>query len=686
MQRQNLKSRAGNEVTKISFIDISGNEITTTPSRDIKVKLTYVLPTPSPIPVASMSGKEVINPSFENKGNPAEGWRQWNDFSNLALSSDRSHSGSFSLVGVSGYTSAYQPITVVPNSTYQLSGWIYKSSGTAYLDVGDIAQECTAYATQTNGWELVSCNFTPATNQVNIRTVTESSARVWFDDVELKELTSNDPSPSPEASVLGEEINLFPTAYKIANSMLGLSLAKEEPFNQNDLVRDWMLASGDGLKTVYVEFKVGGNWSIAYSTEITLTNSPLIVTPETGMNIDIRDPSKIPTSAQVDLLKPKSVRFVFPCTNSPANNNGCPADYHSENRIAAVPPGMKKIAVINGESTWNAPVTTPEMMITSSSDALKPWNDYLEKVYYPTLAKIVTDYGSELDVIEIWNEPDLNAGASYNPSVPPQIYSQMVDVGSGIIRSINPKIEILTGGLASGNMTNFLLSLYALDPGVFTGIDGIALHPYKTPDNLATLTPDLISLREALQEKAINKPLWITEIGIQNYPEKPTSPKNQVEFLGSVIDQLRAMSPPPQSVLWYAFTDLMTGGDGSSGWGLVDSTGAVKPVGQLFADLSTLPPPGLSSPIASSSASVGPSAAPSTASNPAPSGTGSTPASPSAKIIKNPDLNEDGKVNVFDVAIYIRKLLATELEGLDLNQDGQVNVFDFAYIKKNINL
>ncbi len=176
LHRQNLKSKAGLDTSRITFLDASGNEITTTASRDVRLKLTYVqpvasasaspspdaseipsatpsasveisspspseLPSPSvlPSPTAVATQAEVLNPSFEEDGNPAQGSSalNWNTahFDQAPLfvrSNEKAHTGNWSLLGdnthVNLATTTFQNVPIKPNTTYVLSVWVNSES------------------------------------------------------------------------------------------------------------------------------------------------------------------------------------------------------------------------------------------------------------------------------------------------------------------------------------------------------------------------------------------------------------------------------------------------------------------------------------------------------------------------------------------------------------------------------
>jgi len=65
----------------------------------------------------------------------------------------------------------------------------------------------------------------------------------------------------------------YPTHFRVANSVTELATATEQIFDMNGKVIDWVLTSGNGPKTVYVEFKVNNNLTTTVSATVRLEES-----------------------------------------------------------------------------------------------------------------------------------------------------------------------------------------------------------------------------------------------------------------------------------------------------------------------------------------------------------------------------------------------------------------------------
>lgn len=688
-KQQSIKSKATIEGTQIEFIDNSGNLLTSASSRNIKLRLIFsasssavpsaspfASPSAAPSPSASASAVPtsiptiqnlVVNGSFETAGNgqTPQNWEQWDGapFGPLIRSDDKFREGSWSLKGniaVNPGHSITQTVNIEPNKSYAFSAWVFTDDLRTFIDTGDngdpgklsgLVRECETRATEQNGWHKLTCNFqtTAQASRVQVRLIAYS-INTWFDDIEVKESTNS----AVQGVAFAQEA--FPTAYRIANFQSGLEFSSEQLFDQNSKEVSWRLSQGNGQKTVYVQFKVNGVWQAPISNQINLnyTDPP---GPAYGIQIDVRDQAKIPTQTQADLVKPKWVRFVYPCTDT-ASSSACPNDWHKTNLINSIPNSdtIKRLAIVNGETAWGSPVGSTDVAL---------WRAYIDGKYLPVLKQVVQNTGFNLSGVELWNEEDHNSDPNVIPYIPQASYAYLLKSSSALIRSINPNLNIISGGIL-GN-ANYLKEVKAADADAFSDIDAIGVHPYVTPDNINQITTILNSLKQSNTQVGITQPFWITEIGTAEFTH-PQTPKNQKEFMEKAFDQFVTFSPVPQVVNWYAFVDTMGGSDNSQTWGLFRANGTIKPAGALFKEVSSPTLPVSPSPQATSSAT--PSASP----------------VPTQRPGKSADFNGDGKINSFDVSLLLRKWRIStriDIDNYDLNSDGVINAFDYALLVKN---
>jgi hypothetical protein len=147
-------------------------------------------------------GNLVPNPSFEIAGSGgSKDAANWTEGTNHTRANSKFVSGSWSLrssfVGDHTATRTAAMIAVLPNSTYTLSGYIWKSatnpgSGSC-IDMNDIGGEVQLCATSLGAWQFASGVWNSGTNtSVRLRLITDGSpnAGSWFDDISLTLLTA----------------------------------------------------------------------------------------------------------------------------------------------------------------------------------------------------------------------------------------------------------------------------------------------------------------------------------------------------------------------------------------------------------------------------------------------------------------------------------------------------------------
>ncbi len=140
----------------------------------------------------------IQNPSFETAGANSLTPANWSLSGNFTRSADHgANTGCFTGKSAGNVTTASQIVSVTPNTTYTLSGWIFNNGGSALIDV---TGGCSATTPQTQAWKQVSCTFTPSTSAVTVRVRTESAnSGAWFDDVTLN---AGSASPISRTSII----------------------------------------------------------------------------------------------------------------------------------------------------------------------------------------------------------------------------------------------------------------------------------------------------------------------------------------------------------------------------------------------------------------------------------------------------------------------------------------------------
>lgn len=270
-----------------------------------------------------------------------------------------------------------------------------------------------------------------------------------------------------------------------------------------------------------------------------------------GVNIDPRDPQKVPTLSQFQYLNPAWVRYEY---------------FPSVGLVKNIPTGVKQLLIFDYSS-----VSSDFPRQRSSFDS--SWVSYINGPFTTSLNSLLNNVN--VDAIEIWNEEDdsCSGGANgYCPTVPVDAYAAMLKKASGMIKAKYPNIKVIVGGLDSGQVS-YVQSLK--NAGALDQVDAVAIHPYGKSvngwtGNGALTFGDLGAMVNSYQN-ASGKEIWITETSLPT-----TDQALQKEYL---LQLSQAVSNVPV-VIWYSFTDKM-----NPNYGLVDASGNYKQVAAAFHDL-----------------------------------------------------------------------------------------------------
>ena len=240
--------------------------------------------------------------------------------------------------------------------------------------------------------------------------------------------------------------------------------------------------------------------------------------------------------------------------------------------LPTFPANIKTLIVFNNESvTVSAPLNSTDVTA---------WKKYVDTAYIPELTRFLYVY-QDITALEVWNEEDLCSRRSYCPKVPATVYAYMLKRAGNIIKSYNPNILVIMGGLAAGD-TKYVRDVKNADASALEQVDAIGLHPYgRSPggwcaSQCSGTLPfgDLATIIHAYEE-AGRLPVWITEIGANN-PDKNW----QGQYAQKVF--LTAQQSGVGVVIWY---DMLDGNKNS--WGLIDKNNAIKPAGKVFARMTS---------------------------------------------------------------------------------------------------
>ena len=128
---------------------------------------------------------------------------------------------------------------------------------------------------------------------------------------------------------------------------------------------------------------------------------------------------------------------------------------------------------------------------------------------------VVARYKGKLDVVEVWNEEDIN----WKPRVDPAQYAAFFKATSIAIKEIDPSVRVMMGGTAGGHVET-IEAIYKANAGQYMDIANI--HHYSWPARPdGALDSTIRSVRKVMERHGdAKKPLWITENGWPTHDAK----------------------------------------------------------------------------------------------------------------------------------------------------------------------
>ena len=145
-----------------------------------------------------------------------------------------------------------------------------------------------------------------------------------------------------------------------------------------------------------------------------------------------------------------------------------------------------------------------------SSGATAPDNDEERQDYANFAAAMAARYRGRVDHWELWNEPNIER---FWPPEPDAVsYAALAAAASTAIRGANPDAKVFIGAVSG---TDYAFIDQIVDVSGPDVMDGISFHPYSgdTPWDRSDELSDLNRLRYGLEQRGLDLPLWVTEIG-----------------------------------------------------------------------------------------------------------------------------------------------------------------------------
>jgi polysaccharide biosynthesis protein PslG len=218
---------------------------------------------------------------------------------------------------------------------------------------------------------------------------------------------------------------------------------------------------------------------------------------------------------------------------------------------------------------------------------------------------LATRYRGRIRSWELWNEPD---NRDYWLGSATQ-YAELVRAGAAAVHTVDPRISVVSGGLAGG--VDFFRELFA-QPGMARVIDVVNLHSYYetwNPNPLESIPGYVDAIGDIIAERGGRQALWMAEVGYSNFlPVNAASParygyEHSVDFQAVMVVRTLALllsQPAVSLVAWYELkdprpTDAMIGDDNNRHLGVAYADYRPKPALAAFSFMNRSFAPGFRS-------------------------------------------------------------------------------------------
>jgi hypothetical protein len=155
--------------------------------------------------------------------------------------------------------------------------------------------------------------------------------------------------------------------------------------------------------------------------------------------------------------------------------------------------------------------------------------------------------------IEVWNEPNL--GWAFYPQVDPARYTQLLSEAYGAVKSVNPRMPVVSGGVAMSDNEGGIASAYAsrtflsdmFADGARRYMDALGIHIYPTdtigggpvwdPAAMSRWLAQVHSVEAAAGVGHV--PIWVTEMGVSTatqagFPPAATEQQQATDLLDMI--------------------------------------------------------------------------------------------------------------------------------------------------------
>lgn len=297
------------------------------------------------------------------------------------------------------------------------------------------------------------------------------------------------------------------------------------------------------------------------------------------LNIDPNNPNGNPSAAELAALGVQMARFTYhdPTTDAPLNAQWLRRQQRKVQSLAQA--GIRSLLILTYDTYPDHPG------LSGSGEA---WNTYLRH-FTRRAAALATALGPWRPAFQIWNEPDHPPTAGYAPSLPQNVYAEMLRRTAAAIRAVDPGLTLVGAGLSSGD-DGWLAGVLGYLNHAYP-VDVLAIHPYgqrpeptwPTPTWLHGYVGDLLwRYRRVLRQPV---PIWITEVGeryeVNTYHDRRAGQAEYMRrFYHAMANEYAGLV---DRVAWFCYSDGMV-----SPFGLLEQNGRRKPAYETFRRLPQL--------------------------------------------------------------------------------------------------
>ncbi len=149
-----------------------------------------------------------------------------------------------------------------------------------------------------------------------------------------------------------------------------------------------------------------------------------------------------------------------------------------------------------------------------------------------------------VEAVVLWNEPNNLSHWNFHLDPKWERFADLVKKGSAAIRSVNPNLTVVLGGVSSCDC-DFLRNMR--EQGVMPYVDAVGVHGFPLDWNHWPITEWPYRVREASEISGL--PVWVTEVGASSFGAEEVQ-----EFgLRKTLDLLKGHA---QRIHWYSLFDL----------------------------------------------------------------------------------------------------------------------------------